>query len=103
MIRYKTGNLLATNTEALVNTINTVGVMGKGIALQFKETYPENYRVYCDACKAGTFKTGEVLVVRDEYLGEPKWIINFPTKVPLPQHISAAILYDTCGEENLNK
>ena len=80
MVRYTIGNLLEAKTEALVNTVNTVGIMGKGIALQFKDTYPKNYKVYRDACKAGTFKTGEVLIVHDEYLREPKWIINFPTK-----------------------
>lgn len=80
MIRYTKGNLLETSTEALVNTVNTVGVMGKGIALQFKEAYPNNYKIYRDACKAGTFHTGQVLAVRDGDLRNQKWIINFPTK-----------------------
>ena len=53
MIRYVQGNLLDAPTEALVNTVNTVGVMGKGIALQFKESYPENFRIYQSACKSG--------------------------------------------------
>jgi O-acetyl-ADP-ribose deacetylase (regulator of RNase III) len=80
MIRYTKGNLLSASTEALVNTVNTVGVMGKGIALQFKEAYPKNYAVYQAACKAGTFKTGEVLAVQDDTATGQKWIINFPTK-----------------------
>ncbi|TAE28805.1 MAG: phosphatase [Cytophagales bacterium] len=80
MIRYTQGNLLNAPTEALVNTVNTVGVMGKGIALQFKETYPKNYALYRAACKAGAFKTGEVLAVQDETATGQKWIINFPTK-----------------------
>lgn len=80
MIRFTKGNLLDANTEALVNTVNTVGVMGKGIALQFKDTYPNNYRVYRNACKAGTFRTGQVLAVLDKDLKGPRWIINFPTK-----------------------
>lgn len=80
MIHYTKGNLLEANTEALVNTVNTVGVMGKGIALQFKEAYPHNYKVYRDACKNGSFKTGEVLAVKDQDLRGEKWIINFPTK-----------------------
>jgi len=80
MIKYVTGNLFDAQTEALVNTVNTVGVMGKGIALQFKKKYPYNYKVYRDACKAGTFKTGQVLVVKEGDLLTQKLIINFPTK-----------------------
>lgn len=80
MIRYTKGNLLNAPSEALVNTVNTVGVMGKGIALQFREAYPKNFAVYRAACKAGTFKTGDVLAVQDESATGQKWIINFPTK-----------------------
>lgn len=65
MIKYITGNLFDAQTEALVNTVNTVGVMGKGIALQFKKKYPHNYKIYKDACKSNTFKTGQVLVVKE--------------------------------------
>lgn len=79
-MRYKTGNLLDANTDALVNTVNTVGVMGKGIALQFKERYPYNYKVYAAACKAGEVKVGKMLVVKDRDFNGEKWIINFPTK-----------------------
>lgn len=80
MIRYIKGNLLQAPSQALVNTVNTVGVMGKGIALQFKEAYPRNYAIYQAACKAGSFKTGEVLAVEDGTVTSQKWIINFPTK-----------------------
>lgn len=80
MIRYIKGDLLSSTAEALVNTVNTVGVMGKGIALQFKNRFPKNYKIYQDACKNKTFKTGEVLVVREGDLLNQKIIINFPTK-----------------------
>jgi len=73
--------MLDTKAEALVNTVNTVGVMGKGIALQFKEAFQTNYNKYIYACKKGTFNIGDLLVVKDQNveLGE-KIIINFPTK-----------------------
>lgn len=80
MIKYTTGNLLDAGTQALVNTVNTVGVMGKGIALQFKTRFPNNYKTYRDACKAGTFKTGQVLVIAEGDLLNQKIIVNFPTK-----------------------
>ena len=80
MIEYTSGNLLDADAEALVNTVNTVGVMGKGIALMFKEAYPENFRAYARAGKAEEVRTGRMFVTRrDELLG-PRWIINFPTK-----------------------
>jgi len=81
MIKIITGNLLDAKVEALVNTVNTVGVMGKGIALQFKESFPNNYKVYKDACKSGSVQIGKLLAVKDHnaILGE-KLIINFPTK-----------------------
>jgi O-acetyl-ADP-ribose deacetylase (regulator of RNase III) len=81
MLRFTTGNLLDSSAETLVNTVNTVGVMGKGIALQFKQTFPHNFRVYHQACLNGSFKTGQVLAVKDNdlLLGE-RLIINFPTK-----------------------
>lgn len=80
MITYTTGNLLDANVEALVNTVNTVGVMGKGIALMFKERFPENTRAYEFACKAGEVRVGEVFVTQGAGLWGPRWIINFPTK-----------------------
>lgn len=80
MITYTTGNLLDAEVEALVNTVNTVGVMGKGIALMFKERFPANTAAYTRACKAGEVKTGEVFVTETGELMGPRWIVNFPTK-----------------------
>lgn len=81
MIHYVKGNLLESSAEALVNTVNTVGVMGKGIALQFKESFPENYRVYRKACQNKEFHIGDILIVEDSNLvTKRKLIVNFPTK-----------------------
>lgn len=81
MIKYLTGNILESNAEALVNTVNTVGVMGKGIALQFKKAYHNNYKSYVEACKKNEITVGKVFVVEDSNLqSEKKLIINFPTK-----------------------
>lgn len=67
--------------QALVNTVNTVGVMGKGIALQFKEAFPTNLKIYLEACKEGWLQPGKLLVVREETFDGEKVIINFPTKI----------------------
>ncbi len=80
MIKFLKGNLLDANTQALVNTVNTVGVMGKGIALQFKERFPLNYRLYVDACKKGEVIIGKMFVVKEASFNGDKIIINFPTK-----------------------
>ncbi|MFI5200775.1 MAG: macro domain-containing protein [Candidatus Kapaibacterium sp.] len=80
MIRYTKGNLLDAPTQALVNTVNTVGVMGKGIALLFKEAFPENYREYVRTCKRGELVPGKLLLVREHTLNGDRIIINFPTK-----------------------
>lgn len=82
MISYTKGDLLSSRAQALVNTVNTVGVMGKGIALHFKEAFPYNFSVYAAACKEGELAPGKMLVVNDSNLtlGE-RTIINFPTKV----------------------
>ena len=81
MIHYKKGDILQSSAQALVNTVNTVGVMGKGIALQFKEAFPNNNKVYVDTCKQNKLATGQVLSVWDEnLLHGKKLIINFPTK-----------------------
>lgn len=80
MIQYARGNLLAAETEALVNTVNTVGVMGKGIARAFKETFPENCRQYEAACKRHEVSVGRMYVVEQPELIGPRWIVNFPTK-----------------------
>ncbi|MBK7660315.1 MAG: macro domain-containing protein [Betaproteobacteria bacterium] len=80
MITLRQGNLLEARAEALVNTVNTVGVMGKGIALMFKERFAENFRLYSAACKASQIQTGKVFVTEVHELNGPRWIINFPTK-----------------------
>jgi len=80
MIKYIKGNLLEAPAQALVNTINTVGVMGKGIALQFKEAFPNNYSRYVEACKTGWLQPGRLLVVTETSPAGDKIIINFPTK-----------------------
>ncbi len=80
LIEYTRGNLLEADCEALVNTVNTVGVMGKGIALQFKQAFPDNFRAYEQACRAGEVRIGRMFVVPTGRLGNPRYIINFPTK-----------------------
>lgn len=80
MVEYVTGNLLQADAEALVNTVNTEGVMGKGVALQFKRAFPDNYRAYRAACEAGQVKLGRVFVFDSGRMGHPRYIINFPTK-----------------------
>jgi len=80
MMRFTKGNLLDAQVEAVVNTVNTVGVMGKGIALMFKERFPKNYEAYAAACKAGEVQIGKMFVTSADELEGPGWIINFPTK-----------------------
>jgi O-acetyl-ADP-ribose deacetylase (regulator of RNase III) len=80
MITFTTGNLLEAKAEALVNTVNTVGVMGKGIALMFKEAFPDNLARYEAACKRKEIAVGHMFVTERDHLIGPKWIINFPTK-----------------------
>jgi O-acetyl-ADP-ribose deacetylase (regulator of RNase III)/uncharacterized protein YwgA len=81
MIQYIKGNVLESNAQALVNTVNTMGVMGKGIALQFKKAFPTNYRLYSEACKNKMMVIGKLLVIKDSNLNSgEKIIINFPTK-----------------------
>lgn len=80
MIKFEQGNLLATGAQALVNTVNTAGVMGKGIALQFRKAFPENYEKYRKACDEGRVKPGHMFIVDRKSLTNPHYIINFPTK-----------------------
>lgn len=80
MIHLTTGNLLEAQVEALVNTVNCVGVMGKGIALQFKQAFPENFKQYKKACDQGEVEPGRMLVTKTGQLQCPHFIINFPTK-----------------------
>jgi len=79
-MKYITGNLLESDAQALVNTVNTMGVMGKGIALQFKERFSLNFKQYAATCKKGEMKIGRMLVVKESTLYGEKIIINFPTK-----------------------
>ena len=80
MIEFRTGDILRADTEALVNTVNCVGIMGRGIALQFKNAFPENFHAYADACARGEVQPGRMFVFEIGELGYPRWIINFPTK-----------------------
>jgi O-acetyl-ADP-ribose deacetylase (regulator of RNase III) len=80
MMHFTKGNLLEANVEALVNTVNTVGVMGKGIALMFKERFPKNYREYVAAAKIGAIQIGKMFISATNELSGLKWVINFPTK-----------------------
>ena len=74
------GNLLDADVDALVNTVNTVGVMGKGIALQFKNAFPANFKDYERACKRKEVVLGRMFVFDNGQLTKPRWIVNFPTK-----------------------
>jgi len=80
MIQNATGNLLEAEAEALVNTVNCVGFMGKGIALQFKQAWPENFEAYAKACKGGEVRPGRMFIWETGRMINPKFIINFPTK-----------------------
>ncbi|MGZ8244978.1 type II toxin-antitoxin system antitoxin DNA ADP-ribosyl glycohydrolase DarG [Methylomagnum sp.] len=80
MIEIATGNLLEADAEALVNTVNCVGQMGKGIALQFKQAFPANYKLYEDACQRGEVVPGRMFIHDNGGLVNPRYIINFPTK-----------------------
>ncbi len=80
MIEFKTGDILAEDAEALVNTVNCVGIMGRGVALQFKQAFPENFKAYERACKLGQVEPGRMFVFSTEQLTHPRYIINFPTK-----------------------
>lgn len=80
MVEFVTGNLHEADVDALVNTVNTEGVMGKGVALQFKRAFPANYKAYRAACAAGEVKLGRMFVFDTGRLERPRYIINFPTK-----------------------
>ena len=80
MIRFVQGNILTVDAEALVNPVNCVGVMGRGLALQFKHAFPANFAAYAAACELGEVRPGRMFV---HEIGEPtgpRWIVNFPTK-----------------------
>ena len=80
MITFKTGNILVEDAEAIVNTVNCVGVMGRGIALQFKRVFPENFSAYARACKREEVVPGKMFIFETGELTNPRYIINFPTK-----------------------
>jgi O-acetyl-ADP-ribose deacetylase (regulator of RNase III) len=83
MIEYLSGDILESEAQALVNPVNCVGVMGKGLALQFKQRYPANFIFYEQACAEGCVRPGHMLVFELEPIvsGQvPQVIINFPTK-----------------------
>lgn len=80
MIERTRGDILQADAEALVNTVNCVGVMGRGIALQFRKAFPENYKLYRVACKREKLRPGMMLVHDLGRLDNPRYIINFPTK-----------------------
>ena len=80
MIEAGQGNLLQADADALVNTVNTVGHMGKGIALQFKQAYPENFKAYAQAVRRGEVQPGHMFVVPTGLLTNPRYVVNFPTK-----------------------
>lgn len=80
MIEYKHGDILKEDAEALVNTVNCVGVMGRGIALQFKNAFPENFTAYASACRNEEVQPGRMFVFSTGRLTNPRYIINFPTK-----------------------
>lgn len=80
MIQFTEGDLFESKADALVNAVNTVGVMGKGIALLFKDKYPVNFQRYKEACENGQIQTGMMFVTTLPYGVDRRWIINFPTK-----------------------
>jgi len=81
VIRYARGDILEADAEALVNTVNCVGVMGRGLALQFKRAYPDNFRAYAAACARREIQPGRMFVFDTGEPTNPRYIVNFPTKV----------------------
>lgn len=80
MIEYKNGDILREDVEAIVNTVNCVGIMGRGLALQFKNKFPQNFKDYQLACTNKEVQLGKMFVHQTGQLINPKYIINFPTK-----------------------
>lgn len=80
MIKVTRGDILKADAEALVNTVNCVGFMGRGIAAQFKRAYPANFTAYQAACKRHEVQPGKMLIIETGQLAGPRWIVNFPTK-----------------------
>jgi len=80
MIEITSGDILRFEADALVNTVNCVGVMGRGIALQFRNAFPDNFRAYAAACRRGEVLPGRMFVYETGQLTPPRFIVNFPTK-----------------------
>jgi O-acetyl-ADP-ribose deacetylase (regulator of RNase III) len=80
VIRYMTGDILRADADALVNTVNCVGIMGRGVALQFKNRFPLNFKAYKVACDRKEVQPGRMFVFETGTLTSPRYIINFPTK-----------------------
>src|SRR5215471_10604587 len=80
MLEFRTGDILKADAEALVNTVNCVGIMGRGIALQFKDSFPKNFKAYEAACKQSDVQPGRMFIFETREITNPKYIINFPTK-----------------------
>jgi O-acetyl-ADP-ribose deacetylase (regulator of RNase III) len=80
MLEFTSGDLLQADVEALVNTVNCLGAMGRGIALQFKNKFPENFKAYVVACKNQEVLPGRMFVFHTRTLCNPRYIVNFPTK-----------------------
>lgn len=80
MVERRRGDIFAADVEALINSVNCVGVMGRGVALQFKEAYPDNFKAYQEACRRKELQPGRMFVFPTGYVANPQYIINFPTK-----------------------
>ncbi|MYB35674.1 MAG: macro domain-containing protein [Gammaproteobacteria bacterium] len=80
MIRFTSGDIIRDEADALVNTVNCVGVMGRGIALQFKKAFPDNFEEYRKACHRGEVLPGRMFITERDTLAGPRFIVNFPTK-----------------------
>jgi O-acetyl-ADP-ribose deacetylase (regulator of RNase III) len=80
VIKYINGDLLKSDAEAIVNAVNCVGAVGRGIALKFKKSFPDNFDFYKAACKNGEVELGKMLTCHAGGLSNPKYVINFPTK-----------------------
>ena len=78
-LKCKNGDIFREDAEALVNCVNCVGAMGRGVALQFKKAFPENFKAYAEACQQGEVQPGRMFVFETGQL-QPRFIINFPTK-----------------------
>ena len=89
MITYLKGDIFSSPAQVLINTVNTVGVMGKGVALEFKKRYPEMFSAYERVCKAKQLEIGKLFL----WKGPEKWVLMFPTKVHWRNRISAVGLW----------